>query len=507
MSRSPTASPRPASAPSAETDDLEAQLVDDIGSFTHDPYGYALYAYPWGEGELKGVDGPRDWQRDVMNDIGGHLSDPETRHQPLMIAVASGHGIGKSAAISMIIDWAMSTCDDCKVVVTANTENQLRTKTWPEVSKWRRLSIVSHWFTTTATAIAANDAEHSRSWRADAVPWSENNTEAFAGLHNKGKRIVLIFDEASNIADKVWEVAEGALTDEDTEIIWIAFGNPTRNVGRFRECFTRYKHRWNARQVDSRTVDGTNKQQIAKWAADYGEDSDFFRVRVRGMFPRASSLQLIPTDWVAEAIRREAVHGLSDALVCGIDIARGGDDDNVIRFRRGLDARSIPKIKIPGSETRDTTLFIAKVCTVVQEHRPDAVFVDSTGVGGPVADQLRRLMPGIAIIDINFASASPDAHYANMRTYMWWRLRESLRAGLAIDDDPLLEAELTSPEYGHNQRDQIALEKKDDIKKRLGISPDDADALALTFAFPVMKSNHTHDQGSALLSEYDPFRS
>lgn len=181
----------------------------------------------------------------------------------------------------------------------------------------------------------------------------------------------------------------------------------------------------------------------------------------------------------------------------------------MIRFRRGLDTRSIPAIKIPGSETRDTTLFIAKVCTAVQDHRPDAVFVDSTGVGGPVADQLRRLMPGVVILDVNFASAAPDRHYANMRTYMWWQMREALRAGLAINACPELEAELTSPMYGHNASDQIALEKKDDIKKRLGISPDDADALALTFAMPVMKSQY-HDYGNGgsnngLESDYDPY--
>lgn len=485
--------------------DPELQLIEDIASFTHDPQGFAMYAFPWGHGELAGVERPRDWQWETMGVIGGHLNNPETRFQPLMISVASGHGIGKSAEMGMILNWAMSTCEDCKVVVTANTENQLRTKTWPEIGKWFRLAINKHWFNVTATKVASVDPEHTDSWKADAVPWSEHNTEAFAGLHNKGKRIVLIFDEASNIADKVWEVAEGALTDEDTEIIWLAFGNPTRNTGRFRECFTRYKHRWVTKQVDSRTVDGTNKAQIAKWAEDYGEDSDFFRVRVRGMFPRASDLQLIPTDWVAEAMRREAVFGLSDALVCGIDIARGGADNNVIRFRRGLDARSVEPIRIPGSETRDTTLFIARVCTAVQDHKPDAVFVDSTGVGGPVADQLRRLMPGIPIIDVNFASAAPDGHYANMRTYIWWKLREALRAGLAIEEDPDLEAELTSPEYTHNQRDQIALEKKADIKKRLGISPDDADALALTFTFPVQKSQHTHEHGTALLSDYDPF--
>jgi hypothetical protein len=387
----------------------------------------------------------------------------------------------------MITSWAMSTCPDCRVLCTANTENQLRTKTWPEVSKWQRLAITSHWFKTTATAVASIDTEHSMTWKADAVPWSETNTEAFAGLHNQGKRIVVIFDEASNIADKVWEVAEGAMTDEETEIIWLAFGNPTRNTGRFRECFSRYKHRWITKQIDSRTVDGTNKAQFAKWEADYGEDSDFFRVRVRGVFPRASSLQLIPTDWVRAAMTREAVSFTNDALVMGIDIARGGDDSNVVRFRRGLDARTIPPFRMPGSETRDTTRFIAKVCDLIAEYQPDAVFVDSTGVGGPVADQLRRLCPATSVIDVNFASMAPDQHYCNMRTYMWWRVRESLRAGLAVDDDPALEQELTSPEYTHNQRDQVALEKKVDIKKRLGISPDDADALALTFAMPVQK--------------------
>lgn len=487
----------------AKPDDLEAQLIEDLASFTHDPLGCALYSFPWGEGELAGVEGPREWQGGVMGDIAKHLQNPETRFQPLMIAVASGHGIGKSAEIGMILHWAMSTCEDCKIVFTANTENQLRTKTSPEIGKWFRMAINRHWFNPTATAISAKDEGHEKAWRADAVPWSEHNTEAFAGLHNKGKRIVLVFDEASNIADKVWEVAEGALTDEDTEIIWIAFGNPTRNTGRFRDCFTRYKHRWITRQIDSRTVDGTNKTQIQKWIDDYGEDSDFVRVRVRGMFPRASDLQLIPTDWVAESFKREASYGMADALVCGIDIARGGADNNVIRFRRGLDARSIKSIKIPGSETRNTTLFIAKVCTVVQEHRPDAVFVDSTGVGGPVADQLRRLMPGVPIIDVNFASSAPDRHYANMRTYIWWQMREAIRAGLALGEDPDLESELTSPEYDHNQRDQIALEKKADIKKRIGISPDEADALALTFTFPVQRADHT--TGAGLTSEYDPF--
>jgi hypothetical protein len=483
--------------------EIEDDLVEDMLGFAHDPLGYVLYAFPWGEPgtELANKTGPRKWQRERLDSIGRQLrAGAREKGEVIREAVASGHGIGKSALVSWLIMWALSTEVDTRGVVTANTENQLRTKTWPEVAKWHRLAINSHWFKLVGTALFSTDAGHEKTWRIDATPWSETNTEAFAGLHNEGRRLLLIFDEASAIAETVWEVAEGALTDENTEIIWAAFGNPTRNTGRFRQCFTKFAHRWVHKQVDSRTVEGTNKTQIAKWIDDYGEDSDFVRIRVRGMFPRASDLQLIPTDWVAEAMKRQPSYGPSDALVCGIDIARGGADNNVIRFRRGMDAKTIKPIKIPGSETRDTTRFIAMVCTVVAEHKPDAVFVDSTGVGGPIADQLRRLMPGVPIIDVNFASRAPDDKYTNMRTYIWWKLRDALRAGLSIEQSPDLEAELTSPEYTHDARDKLALEKKDDIKKRLGISPDDGDALALTFAMPVMKL-----RDSTMKTEWDPY--
>src|SRR5262249_38596421 len=158
-----------------------------------------------------------------------------------------------------------------------NTEAQLRTKTWPELAKWHQLSLNRDWFTYTATALHSSVAEQERTWRVDAITWSENNTEAIAGLHNKGKRAFALFDEASAIDDAVWETIEGALTDAGTELIWAAFGNPTRNAGRFKECFPggRFAHRWQGEQIDSRSVSFTNKPQIAEWVADYGEDSDF----------------------------------------------------------------------------------------------------------------------------------------------------------------------------------------------------------------------------------------
>ena len=158
-------------------------------------------------------------------------------------------------------------------VVTANTESQLRTKTWAELAKWFRLCpLLTEFFVLTATTLAARDPAHAKTWRIDAVPWTENRVEAFAGLHNQGRRILVVFDEASAIPDLIWETTEGALTDEQTEILWLVCGNPTRNNGRFRECFGRYRHRWIRRQVDSRNARLTNKQQIAQWVTDYGED-------------------------------------------------------------------------------------------------------------------------------------------------------------------------------------------------------------------------------------------
>ena len=204
--------------------DLKQNLIDHVASYALDPLGFVLFAFPWGEPgtELANATGPRDWQRELLAELGRRLREG---HQlgnllPILMARASGHGVGKSTVAAWVILWGLSTMPNTRVVVTANTDSQLRTKTWPEVTKWLRLMINRDWFKATATAVFSAQAERERLWRADAIPWSEENTEAFAGLHNKGRRVILIFDEASAIADKIWEVSEGALTDEGTEIIW-----------------------------------------------------------------------------------------------------------------------------------------------------------------------------------------------------------------------------------------------------------------------------------------------
>ena len=235
------------------------------------------------------------------------------------------------------------------------------------------------WFTDTATALHSADTGRDKTWRVDAITWSEQNTEAIAGLHNKGRRAFALLDEASAIPDPVWDTIEGALTDADTELVWAVFGNPTRTAGRFRECFIggRFAHRWSPQQIDSRSVAMTNKVQIAAWVKDHGEDSDFIRVRVLGVFPRTGSCSS-STARGSTTRCRGCWSKTRRPLIMGVDIARQGPDQSVIRFRRGLDARSIPaaKFRIP-----DLMHIANRVMEQVNSYNPDAVFVDGTGIG------------------------------------------------------------------------------------------------------------------------------
>lgn len=484
-------------------DDIEDRIADAAVAHRHDPLGWVNYAYDWGHGDLAKHPKLRQWQKEVLEDIGAHLQNPATRHMPLRIAVASGHGIGKSAEIGMIINWAMSTCRDTRIVVTSNTEGQLRTKTWPEVSKWSKLSVTAHWWHVPGTSVYAPDAE--KSWRADATPWSENNTEAFAGLHNEGKRIVLIFDEASAIADKVWEVAEGALTDENTEIIWIAFGNPTLNTGRFRECFGKYRHLWKTRQIDSRTVEGTNKAYLDELVATYGEDDDIVKVRVRGIFPAQSAKQFISTDVVHGAQQRQAQIDIGAALVAGVDLSRMGGDGSVIRFRKGRDAQSLPPIKW----SKATAVASAtKIATMIDLYNPKAVFVDMGYIGAAVVDILHDRGYRM-VVGVDFGSSPNDPRrYHNKRTEMWGDMAEWLPEG-CIDKDAALEDDLTAPEVRYHRITGAALlESKEDMQARGLDSPDDGDALALTFAHPVARldiGGPTGGRNAVAQTEYDVF--
>lgn len=483
------------------------EIVKWLAETSHDPLRFVMEGFPWGlPGELERFSGPEPWQVRVLEAI----RDGLPLNKAIRLARASGHGVGKSTLVSWIIIWAHSTMVDTRGVITANTETQLRTKTWAELGKWFRLFIASPLFKLTATCLLATDGAHERTWRIDMVPWSERSTEAFAGLHNQGRRILVVFDEASAIPDIIWETTEGALTDADTQIIWACFGNPTRNTGRFRECFGRHRALWDCEQVDSRSVSFTNKAQFNEWISTYGEDSDFVRVRVRGTFPRAGSNQFISSEVVDDASKREALSYLHDPLVLGVDVARFGDDECVIYPRKGRDGRTIPITRLRGI---DTMSFAGRVAELYSRYRADAVFVDGGGVGGGVVDRLRQLH--VPVWDIQFGAKSDMPYdglingvtFANKRAEIWGSMREWLRDG-AIPDHPDIKDQLIGPEYGFNIRNEIQLERKEDMKKRGLASPDIGDALALTFAYPVMAHALAGREGimpGAIESEYNPF--
>lgn len=467
-------------------DEQEVELAAEISSYSLDPPALIDFVLPWNTEQLR-TQGPRTWQSEVLEQIKAHLANPDTRFQPLQIAVASGHGIGKSALIAMIMEWAMSTCEDCKVVCTAGTGKQLQTKTVPEVQKWFRASVNSHWWDINAESIRVKDPKHQANWRTDFITWNAKASEPFQGLHNQGKRIVIVFDEASAIDDIIWEVTEGALTDEDTEIIWIAFGNPTRNTGEFYKAITG-ANRWIKKQIDSRTVEGTNKVLLEAQAKEWGEDSDRCRVRIRGEFPRGGSTQFISGELVAAARKRVVEGHKTMPVILGVDVARFGDDRSVIFKRQGR------KAEIAGSKAQgifygiDTQKLGGLVQEAIDREHPDAVVIDGDGIGGSVYDYLkaRGYDRKTLLVEFHGGATPSDIHkYLNKRAEVWGDMRDWLE-GAQIPDDPEMETDLTGPDYGyHPSKGCLVLESKDEMKARGIDSPDLGDALAMTFAVKV----------------------
>lgn len=498
----------------ATPDDIK--LAEFIGQFYDDPLGFVMAAYPWGEEPALRVAklpepwsliydseyGPDEWACRMLDDIGHqvreHGFDGSTPVPAIREAIASGHGIGKSALVAWLVGWIMSTRPHCHGTVTATTSNQLSAKTWPEISKWNSRCITGHWFDVTVGkgAMAMKHRDTPDSWYCAAQTCDETNSEAFAGQHAADSTSFYIFDEATGVPDAIWDVAEGGLTDG--EPMWFAFGNPTRNVGRFAECFTKNRHRWGTRQIDSRTVQITNKATLQQWVDDNGEDSDFVRVRIRGVFPRASSAQFIARDVVDEAAKREVVpeNFVGRNCAVGVDVARFGYAQSVIRTRVGRDMRSIPAKRYRGL---DTMQLAARVGEHVRYLRTlglnPVLFVDGGGVGGGVIDRLRQLKHDV--IEVQFGSKANDPkRYFNRRAELWGTLRDWLAVG-CIEDSEDLKTELTAPEYTYSPSDQIKLQPKEEMHLLGLVSPDDADACALTLAMPVPDHPPPRDEAGA----------
>lgn len=476
--------------PAINSPSSSVELHRFVGQFYADPLGFVLCAYPWGKPGtiLADETGPDAWQREHLIWLGeqvkAHRFDGTRPVDPIRSSVSSGHGVGKSVDVGWLVNWIMSTRPMAQGSVTANTFTQLQTKTWASIQRWTRLCLTSAWFTVNSDQIYHKD--HKDSWFCALQSSAKENSEAFAGQHAKTSTSFYIFDEASGIPDEIFEVAEGGLTDGEPMVF--LFGNCTKNTGKFhRVTFGSERERWHQIIVDSRTSKFTNKAQITEWIQDYGLDSDFVRVRVLGLPPAASDLQFIDTARVSQAQQNRVTTLPDEPLVCGLDVARGGQDRCVFRFRRGLDAASIPPIVVPGEQARDSMRLVSLAGRVLTElysgRKVAALFVDGTGIGGPIVDRLRQLGHE-NVFDIQFGAQAPDLKCANMRAYMWTKLRDWLPKG-QIDMDARLAQDLCGPGYGHDRQDRLVLESKEHMKQRDLASPDDGDALALTFAQPV----------------------
>lgn len=472
--------------------DLDAEYRKICGELAEHPLEWVEWAYDWGYGELDGFDGPDVWQEGFLREWGQEIRlrgfDGRTPAEPIRFTTTSGHGIGKSAIVGMIVDFIMSTRPQAKGIVTANTSPQLETKTWAEIAKWTKRVKTRRWFRLTSGrgSMKMVHVNHPETWRMDGMAWRENQPEAFAGLHAATSTPFYIFDEASGIPKSIFETANGGMTDG--EPMMFLFSNPTKASGYFYDSHNDLRHRFKCRQIDSRTAKMTNKKEIQAWIEDYGMDSDFVKVRVLGEFPITSDRQFIPTNLVTAAMEpeREEKFGPLDPIVMGVDVARYGSDESTIYVRRGRSLRwHQPKI-FRGLDNMQLAFEIKKIA---DEIYPDAINIDSGGGSGPI-DAL-RLWNVPNVNEILFGGTSPNDDYMMMATFMMAEFRTWLKQdGVTLPNDPVLKRQIIGREYTMVEGKRgtaIKIESKDEMREHQDKkeSPDRCDGCVLTFAVPL----------------------
>jgi hypothetical protein len=495
------------------TPQQEKELMKTIWTpdIAQDPYNYVMFAFPWGKRgtPLEHHSGPRQWQAELLKRTGehyrnnlAHYPDKPQLYNPFNSCTSSGRGIGKSAIVAWLSLWMMSTQRGSSTVLTANTETQLKTKTFAEIGRWHALAINSHWFEKQSLAILPAEwyatlleeqLSISRTYHyAQGVTWTEDNPDAFAGSHNM-YGFMLLMDEASGVPQSIFNVSKGFFTELTPNRFWFCFSNPRRNTGAFYEAFHSERDFWTHLQyIDARKVEGSDTRVLQAIVDKYGIDSDVSRTEVLGQFPKQSDSQFISRDIVEAAELRELNQPEhNEPLIMGIDPARKGTDSSAIVFRRGRDARSIPIESHKGLDNME----LANVCAeLINRYNPDAVCIDA-GNGTGIIDRLRER--NYKVHEVWFGAkasaphASPDVptqRFGNKRAEMWALMKAWMENGGCIPQDNDLHQDLVTPEFHYpDTSDHLYLESKESIRKRGFPSPDKADALACTFSIPVAK--------------------
>jgi hypothetical protein len=447
--------------------------------------------FPWGQKDtpLEHFTGPRKWQREVLQELTAHIKQNNGKldFDTFRMATSSGRGIGKSALVSWLVIWMLSTRIGSTTIVSANSEAQLRSVTWAEITKWLSMALHSHWFEVSATRLmpakwltelVERDLKLcTRYWGVEGRLWSAENPDAYAGVHNFAG-VMLVFDEASGIDDAIWSVAAGFFTENTPNRFWLAFSNPRRNSGYFYECFNGKRDFWRNKTVDARSVEGTDKQVYQQIIDEYGADSAQAHVEVYGLFPNASDDQFISVRLVDDAMARPPHKDQSAPIVIGVDPARFGADSTVIAVRQGRDVIAIKRFK--GDDTMET---VGRVIDAIEEYNPALVVIDEGGLGAGVVDRLKEQRYKVRGVNFGNKSRNPMM-WGNLRAQIWGEMREWLKTG-SIPKERNLKSDLIGPLMKPDSKGSIYLESKKDMKARGLASPDAADAIAVTFAFPV----------------------
>lgn len=418
------------------------------------------------EGVL-GVEAIENWQRKALE----ALRDGHTR-----LSIRSGHGVGKTTFQAWLVLWGLLCFGaDTKIPIAAGTQDQLRDTIQPEIAKWReRLPPMLR-------DLVQVDGEKISFAPAPADAFavfrtaSKDNPQALAGFH--AKNLMFLLDEASAIHEKAYEVAMGALSTEGA--ILVMTGNPTESSGYFYDSHTLLADRFWTLRVSSEEVPRA-RGHIEDVIQRFGSDSNEYRVRVLGEFPKAGPDSLIPMEWVEAAIHRE-VAAMNVMPVWGVDPSRGGDRSTLCK-RKGNVVTEPVKVFNQKDTMTLAGLIVREWDETPIDERPHEICVDVIGIGAGVVDRLDEL--GLPVRGVNVGeTASVSDNFMRLRDELHWKLREWFEhKGCKIPNDRGLVSELTIVKYRVLSSGKVQVESKDDLKKRLGRSPDLSDALMLTFA-------------------------
>jgi hypothetical protein len=390
------------------------------------------------------------------------------------ITSRSGHGPGKSFVLAQHVVWFMCSWDDAVVPITGTVFDTLKDTLWKEVVlAYRRLpDRLQDKFNLTTEALRRKTGVSYAVLRTS----TKEKPEAMSGFH--APHLLLVFDEASGIPEEVFNAARGSLSTPGA--IQVMAGNPTRLKGRFYDSHNKKRSlycclHWNSEK--SPNVDPLFCREIE---ADWGRDSNEYRIRVLGDFPTSEEGSLIPLDIILRAVNRDLGDKWGHKKRWGLDVGGQGNDPSVLTKAEGNTVKEHVKRK-----KTDTMELVGVVMAELMNDGPADVKVDGTGIGEGVASRLMEQKPNIHAI-LNGAAPINKEKFVNIKAESFWSLRELFISGdISIIDDPDTIEQLSVITYTFNSRGQIKIMKKEDIKKVLGRSPDHAESLALTFYDPL----------------------